>query len=595
MSIDTLKNKLSYKSLQTHYTWLKGWFGYEKPDIIDQISDLGLIAGGSILSCFKKDIPIKDIDIFVDNQESFVKLLDLINYEFEITFIGVNRSVVEIEIKDNPKIQIIMVKNVNNCFKNFDIDYIKCGYQNRRFVTTIEFDECLKTNTIKRYKPTIKPSRITKAINKGFNVPDELKLISDFFDIPTTEPKYEETTVDKLRQQKLRPLINYQLYTADDYVSLSLDEVKHRKNHVIFYSLCMNIHNGQRKLVKYMNKFKLSFYVTKGSPHYNYIEIKFVNNRMTDLISQKYDFSNLKENDKWIDKLSYNKLYVGEFYFVVYEGKVSPHVTKIIDEQEHNFELDMTINESKEKCKYRNISINYLVDEKEHFFRHNLQFYIRHIDDTNCEVEFYQNGVIDMITQKYGSLKTDYVLSSKTCKNMKDLKMDKLYDGNFIFYVYTNNNIKYVKARLENVNNVEELILINPIKHFKYNEKLVKNFNKYTMSSLNLEINNQFFKTFKLTYKVVKRLDKNTLKIKYDELPITKYINDNVGKIQPFISYQELVVGQCYESSINFYKVKCNSETFIDSLKTNNTEFYEKYCGNNYWVRIHFMNYERIL
>jgi len=201
----TTINILSDKLKINNISYLKSWYNWMTwTNILDEISNYGCIAGGSILYCYDKNQMVNDIDIFVDNIENFHIIVDLITTNFILEKISKLSSVIQIDLVDNPKFQIIMVKNCQplELINEFDFDYIQCAYCKQQFYTTDYFLESLKTKEIKKYKTKLNVSRLDKAVRKGYKLPSELEFIR-LIKTNNQKPIYKECSLDEIKISNL--------------------------------------------------------------------------------------------------------------------------------------------------------------------------------------------------------------------------------------------------------------------------------------------------------------------------------------------------------------------------------------------------------
>jgi hypothetical protein len=200
---------------------------YFNTDVIEAVSKIGTIAGGAILYCFDpENQTVNDIDVFVDSVVKVQELVDILTINFTVTKLQKFGSVVEVVLENNPTFQIIMVLDATPSvlLPLFDLDYVRCSYVSGQFVTTPEFDQALKNKTIVDYKCTFTSTRIGKAINKGYKVPQELMVIHDLFKFTTIPlPTYTVLTPTELANMVFTPLVRHGFNYNHNPVELDLE------------------------------------------------------------------------------------------------------------------------------------------------------------------------------------------------------------------------------------------------------------------------------------------------------------------------------------------------------------------------------------
>jgi hypothetical protein len=185
---------------------------YCNVDVIDDLSKLGTIAGGSTLYCFDpENLQVNDIDLFVGSIENLRKAVEIIKINFTVEKYTQCGAVLEIYVENNPKFQIVMLQdgNVDFVLNNFDLDYVRCGYFNEQFYATDEMMNAFNNKQISVYKGLFVPMRLDKAVEKGFKLSDDLQFVHNLNkDTPRWEAEFKEISEEQVKHLKFMPLIN---------------------------------------------------------------------------------------------------------------------------------------------------------------------------------------------------------------------------------------------------------------------------------------------------------------------------------------------------------------------------------------------------
>jgi hypothetical protein len=145
-------------------------------DLLKQINNYGIWAGGSLVCMFNKDFEcIGDIDIFTNTIENGYKIIEFIkNYDQNViyeTFQGKYKtSVVNCIIKNSKPIQIIVKNYLNWCelIEEFDLDYVQCGFFKNHFYSSASFEKSFKNKEITMFNKNLSSYRCFKAAKKGY-------------------------------------------------------------------------------------------------------------------------------------------------------------------------------------------------------------------------------------------------------------------------------------------------------------------------------------------------------------------------------------------------------------------------------------------
>lgn len=153
--------------------------------LLTEVSNVGVIAGGSILYALTNTTELGDIDVFVNTPNDFYMILNMIykyandncsdcSYSRLVNPDDKNKlSILNIKLTEcSPIIQLIYkhFNDARHLIENFDLDYIQCCINKGVLHITNECITSQKTKTILKYKdPMIKHKRLCKALYKGFS------------------------------------------------------------------------------------------------------------------------------------------------------------------------------------------------------------------------------------------------------------------------------------------------------------------------------------------------------------------------------------------------------------------------------------------
>jgi hypothetical protein len=205
----------------------------EDINFINNLSTIGVIAGGSIVYALNNYVPIdsvNDIDVFVNNEKDFNTILDLVQtnetqkydirwnndesyyiFEHEHLYNSIHNddiptiSIVSVTTKKSMVPFQIIFKQFSNpleLIKSFDLDYVQCAYHNGKLVQT---QECIESHKNKQvnyfYDLRLKTHRLKKALSKGFQV--------YWLDANDTEKKMVKVTLEYIHNCKKTDLNTY--------------------------------------------------------------------------------------------------------------------------------------------------------------------------------------------------------------------------------------------------------------------------------------------------------------------------------------------------------------------------------------------------
>lgn len=175
-----IMKKLAHQADTTFWSIVNYMSSY---DIIDDITQIAPIAGGSILRELDDHHPeTSDIDIFIldNNAENFNEVLKIICKYYGLKAVSTisNKkegysSVFTCNVRHDLVYQIIFTdyKTVTDLLSNFDMDYVQAAYYQKKIVTTPEFEKALETKEISHIRDSMyKISRIAKSLRKGYTL-----------------------------------------------------------------------------------------------------------------------------------------------------------------------------------------------------------------------------------------------------------------------------------------------------------------------------------------------------------------------------------------------------------------------------------------
>lgn len=217
-------------------------------NLLDDVSDLGIIAGGSMVYALNDFVPfdsVGDIDIFCPSIGTFRLILNLIiqtypDYELscpdEKTY-----SILNVAIpNEKVKFQLIYNKwdDPLDLIRSFDFDYVQCGIFKGELLITEDCKISHETRNISKCANTaFKNFRTIKAINKGFTCPvitNTLETYNDYKIIRLEDIKLSEFSEYDYSSNLNNDYLGYLNNTKNDVrledaliVSLEIVETKH--------------------------------------------------------------------------------------------------------------------------------------------------------------------------------------------------------------------------------------------------------------------------------------------------------------------------------------------------------------------------------
>lgn len=239
-----------------------------------------VVAGGFVLAALLKypqGCLNSDIDFWIYGNKEFTKnklkyIINFIAKKFDnIIFYAINESVITICIPEyNRNIQIINTNYENYCkiIENFDSDYIKCLYNGKKILGTIDFAKSLSTQCVNNKPLEFTLPRLAKIINKGYSLQNKTEWIS--VNSCYLNPSDDCCSCDQsVPEDEFKCTCNIQI-----------------KNNGICG--CINNIYDNDKVIKYLNKY---YYPTKIELD-NIERIKFV---IKQILSSKFIFNSYEE------------------------------------------------------------------------------------------------------------------------------------------------------------------------------------------------------------------------------------------------------------------------------------------------------------
>lgn len=166
---------------------------FSSNDLFLYLNENGVIAGGSVVYALNEFVPretVSDIDVFINNKETFLEVFNYIHQEYSVKqcfyingYFGPTTKdvhdniigIVEIHLDDgNIPIQLILqgYSSPMEVIQSFDLDYVQCAYhQDELFITKY----CRKSHHRRRVLRGMKfppvYNCLLKAHHKGFKTP----------------------------------------------------------------------------------------------------------------------------------------------------------------------------------------------------------------------------------------------------------------------------------------------------------------------------------------------------------------------------------------------------------------------------------------
>ena len=154
-------------------------YQHEMEPILRRLSQLGIIAGGSVVYACNDFVPkssVGDIDVFI-TRENFLIAIKEIHELFPEAMYQPHEescrstSILNIEIfEDEPNIQLIVIKKYHpmEIIQSFDLDYVQCGLHLNKIYQTKACEKSFESRIVQYSMGACKIHRLDKAKNKGF-------------------------------------------------------------------------------------------------------------------------------------------------------------------------------------------------------------------------------------------------------------------------------------------------------------------------------------------------------------------------------------------------------------------------------------------
>ena len=174
-------------------------------ELINMLQQKHVIAGGSIVWLLNDFVPkntVGDIDVFVNMEEEYTKLITLLKTKYNATLSSISQNsygtfencgVVSAKIFNRITIQLILLAYTDpmDVLQSFDLDYVQCALHNNTIYKTDACAESHLARAILCYKPPCKFTRFSKVLKKGFIAP----YLGDFSHAPSI-PIADESNLD---------------------------------------------------------------------------------------------------------------------------------------------------------------------------------------------------------------------------------------------------------------------------------------------------------------------------------------------------------------------------------------------------------------
>jgi len=163
-------------------------------DMLVNISNVGVIAGGSMVYALNNFVPVAsvgDIDVFVNNKENYITIMNIIRSYFnEVDYyiISLKPNIIMNIVLPEQRVHIQLIwwefSDPMNIIDNFDFDYVQCAFHQREVIMThaclvshMNREVSIITRTCaERY---LLSARVRKALAKGFRVPWIVDVTND--------------------------------------------------------------------------------------------------------------------------------------------------------------------------------------------------------------------------------------------------------------------------------------------------------------------------------------------------------------------------------------------------------------------------------
>jgi hypothetical protein len=405
--------KLLANHLQINTT-LYGWlFRYSPEYVLNMIAMIGTIGGGSIMTCYNSKFPVHDIDIFVDSKKKMVEIFNIINYNFKISKVSRLKSVIQIDLIDNPSFQLIMVNCIepDTLISKFDFDCVRCAYHNQTFFCSDSFEDAIETGIIKKYNTQLNVDRLNKIVKKGFVLPYELEFIRNTKKINHKTSKYWVININDVNNIDFSPLINRSDYMAENIINIDIE--KEEDNIVVNISNTKNLMYSQ----KFFELNFVPFYY-----HNNINTCYFMDHQILEFIE---NYNNKPIISKVFHEELNSKNYRGIFKFKIVDNNIWPVLIKIIHFDDLNIDPVKYLINNNHKLNYKKMtdrSIPRVYDSNTKSLLNKFDIYyidIKGIDKFNLEftvdrklhdsvnvISFNDNDITKYLKNEVGDIKT---------------------------------------------------------------------------------------------------------------------------------------------------------------------------------------------
>lgn len=165
-------------------------FSFHSMDLLQQLNTKGVLAGGSIVYALNDFVPkesVGDIDVFINDKETFLQVLEDLRFCYRVDKIEVTNpeQYYELSEEESEKISIVSVTLIEervqiqlilqeyespfDVIESFDLDYVQCAlHKDKIFQTEICKEAHFKRKILcgNEFPPSFK--RLQKASQKGF-------------------------------------------------------------------------------------------------------------------------------------------------------------------------------------------------------------------------------------------------------------------------------------------------------------------------------------------------------------------------------------------------------------------------------------------
>ena len=183
---------------------------YDDLNLFSKLSDVGVIAGGSIVYALCDFVPkssVGDIDVFVNTLSDFHTCVNILR-PYATEYSSNCKSLSVVSIKTSTAIYQIIYKPFSepyamNVLESFDYDYVQCGYYKGKVYITSRCINAHNAREILEFCSTrFAFNRLKKAVIKGFKTP----IIER---VQTKKLTPVRITYEQLQTAKIKPMNTY--------------------------------------------------------------------------------------------------------------------------------------------------------------------------------------------------------------------------------------------------------------------------------------------------------------------------------------------------------------------------------------------------